>query len=129
MTVNPSQVQTLGQNGESISPALITLLGQLADGVGGGTLLSGWTQTGADVDADDNNLDLGTGNLNAAAVTAVSVTTTAACNIGTDLNHDGTKVGFYGHAPATKPVVPLTTPTVQQLITALIAIGLIAQSD
>ena len=31
--------------------------------------------------------------------------------------------------PAAVPVVPLTTPTVQQVITALLALGLVTQSD
>jgi hypothetical protein len=39
------------------------------------------------------------------------------------------KIGFYGATPVTKPVVPLTTPDVQDVINALIALGLIVQSD
>lgn len=39
------------------------------------------------------------------------------------------KVGFFGTTPVIKPTVPLTTPTVQQVITALVALGLIRQSD
>lgn len=45
------------------------------------------------------------------------------------LNHDGTTVGFYGTTPITKPTVVLTTPSVQDVIDALVALGLIAQSD
>lgn len=37
--------------------------------------------------------------------------------------------GFYGTTPIARPVVPLTTPTVQQVITALVALGLITQSN
>ena len=39
------------------------------------------------------------------------------------------KVAFFGGTPVVKPTVPLTTPTVQQVITALVALGLIRQSD
>lgn len=39
------------------------------------------------------------------------------------------KVAFFGAVPAIRPTVPATTPTVQQVITALVSLGLIAQSD
>ena len=39
------------------------------------------------------------------------------------------KVGFYGATAVTRPIVPLTTPSVQNVIDALVALGLIAQSD
>lgn len=39
------------------------------------------------------------------------------------------KVGFYGTAPVTRPNVPLTTPDADDIITALLALGLITQSD
>lgn len=49
---------------------------------------------------------------------------------GTVVGRDtGTKVGFFGTAPIARPNVPATTPTVQQVITALVALGLITQSD
>lgn len=38
-------------------------------------------------------------------------------------------IGFYNHAPAAQQVVPLTTPTVQNVIDALVATGLIVQHD
>lgn len=39
------------------------------------------------------------------------------------------KVGFYGATPVVRPVVPLTTPSAQDIIDALVAQGLITQSD
>lgn len=39
------------------------------------------------------------------------------------------KVGFYGTTPVTRPVVPETTPDAQDVIDALVALGLITQSD
>lgn len=39
------------------------------------------------------------------------------------------KVGFFGTTPVTRPVVPLTSPTVQDVIDALVALGEITQSD
>ena len=39
------------------------------------------------------------------------------------------KVGFFGAAPVVRPVVPLTTPDAQDVIDALVALGLITQSD
>lgn len=38
----------------------------------------------------------------AGSPTFVAVTTTGALNIGTDLNHDGTKIGFFTIAPVTR---------------------------
>jgi hypothetical protein len=38
-------------------------------------------------------------------------------------------MGFYGHALAAQPVVPLTVPTVQNVIDALVAVGLLVQHD
>jgi hypothetical protein len=39
------------------------------------------------------------------------------------------KVGFFGATPVTRPVVPLTTPDAQDVIDALVALGLITQAD
>lgn len=51
-------------------------------------------------------------------------------NIGISLPHDPAGlIGFYGATPITRPVVPLTTPAVQDVIDALVALGLITQSD
>lgn len=65
---------------------------------------------------------------------AISNNTEWAAAPGTDdgalVGRDTTsKVGFFGSAPVVRPVVPLTTPTVQQVIDALIALGLVTQSD
>ena len=45
------------------------------------------------------------------------------------LDHNGSTAGFFGTPPATQPVVPLTTPSVQNVIDALVALGLVSQSD
>lgn len=37
--------------------------------------------------------------------------------------------GFFGTTPIAQPVVPTTSPTVQEVITALVNLGLIAQHD
>ncbi len=42
---------------------------------------------------------------------------------------DGNKLSFFGAAGITQPVVPLTTPDVQNVIDALVALGLVTQSD
>ena len=39
------------------------------------------------------------------------------------------KVGFYGATPVVQQVVPTTTPTVQEIIAALVALGLVVQHD
>jgi adhesin HecA-like repeat protein len=41
----------------------------------------------------------------------------------------GTTLGFYGATAATQPVVPMTTPSVQDVIDALVVLGLVAQHD
>lgn len=38
-------------------------------------------------------------------------------------------LSFYGEAPVVRPVVPLTTPSAQDVIDALVALGLVTQSD
>jgi hypothetical protein len=38
-------------------------------------------------------------------------------------------VGFYNTTPVTQPVVPLTLPSVQDVIDALVTLGLVSQSD
>lgn len=49
---------------------------------------------------------------------------------GTRVGRNSTsKVGFYGATPAVRPVVPETTPDVQDVIDALVTLGLITQSD
>lgn len=40
-----------------------------------------------------------------------------------------TQLGFFDEAGTTRPVVPLTTPSVQNVIDALVALGLVSQSD
>jgi hypothetical protein len=39
------------------------------------------------------------------------------------------KVGFFGATPVARPVVPLTTPDAQDVIDALVELGLITQAD
>lgn len=48
---------------------------------------------------------------------------------GAQFSVDTSTVGFYGVVPTTQPVVPLTLPTVQNVIDALVALGLVAQHD
>ena len=60
-------------------------------------------------------------------------------NQDTEVKADGTgvkigtaitqKVGFFDAAPVVQQTVPTTTPTVQQVIDALVALGLVKQSD
>jgi hypothetical protein len=40
-----------------------------------------------------------------------------------------TGIGFFGTAPTGQPIVPLTSPTIQNVIDALTSIGLVLQSD
>lgn len=58
-------------------------------------------------------------SLNAGGFSGIIVGST-----GSDPTH-----GFFGSTPVAQPVVPLTTPTVQNVIDALVALGLIAQHD
>lgn len=68
-----------------------------------------------------------------AAGSSVSITAddgNSAVNI--DMNGitiNSADIGFFGQTPAPRPVVPLTTPTLQNLIDALVSIGLIVQHD
>lgn len=39
------------------------------------------------------------------------------------------KIGFFTAAPVIRPLVPITTPDVQDVIDALVALGLVVQSD
>lgn len=39
------------------------------------------------------------------------------------------KIGFFGATPSARPVVPETTPDAQDIIDALVALGLVTQSD
>lgn len=45
------------------------------------------------------------------------------------VNTGGGELGFYGAPAVARPVVPLTLPSVQNVITALVALGLVAQHD
>lgn len=38
-------------------------------------------------------------------------------------------IGFYGHAAAAQPTIPLTSPTAAQIAAALASIGLVLQAD
>jgi hypothetical protein len=56
---------------------------------------------------------------------------TGGLEIDGDLNHDGSKVGFYGTAPAAKPTVTGSrggNAALQPLLTALATLGLITDS-
>lgn len=53
-------------------------------------------------------------------------TVTGAANLAGDLNHDGTKVGFFGTAPAAQPdLKPAAEVTAKELGEALVTLGLI----
>jgi hypothetical protein len=41
----------------------------------------------------------------------------------------GTSLGFYDAGAVARPVVPLTTPDAQDIIDALVSLGLVTQSD
>lgn len=45
------------------------------------------------------------------------------------LSFNSPKIGFFGSGPAPRPQVPLTTPDVQDIIDALVQLGLVTQSD
>jgi prepilin-type processing-associated H-X9-DG protein len=45
-----------------------------------------------------------------------------------EVGSDGT-IGFFGASAVAQPVVPLTVPTTQDVIDALVALGLVSQSD
>lgn len=55
----------------------------------------------------------------------LTVTGTKAIRVGAS---SGT-LGFFGTSPAAKPTVPLTTPDAQDVIDALVTLGLVTQSD
>jgi hypothetical protein len=72
---------------------------------------------GAYLRATGSDAELGDGTGRFVSVTDVGV------QVATDL------LGFYDKDPITRPVVPLTVPTVQNVIDALVALGLIVQHD
>jgi hypothetical protein len=72
---------------------------------------------GAFVRATGSDAELGDGTGRDISVTDVGV------KVSTDL------LGFYATDPIAPPVVPLTVPTVQNVIDALVALGLIVQHD
>lgn len=49
--------------------------------------------------------------------------------VGVSVGSTGDLAGFFGAAPIVRPVVPLTTPLPQDIIDALVALGLVSQSD
>jgi hypothetical protein len=86
----------------------------LAGQGGGFTYSSGG---GSFVRATGTSAELGDGTGREVGVTDNGI------NVSTDA------LGFYDVAPIARPVVPLTVPTVQNVITALVALGLIVQHD
>jgi hypothetical protein len=69
------------------------------------------------------DLDFNTGNI----VGLDQIDMTGDINMGGRLNHDGSHVGFYGKAPVTRPEVP-AIPLAQDVVDALVALGLITQA-
>lgn len=51
--------------------------------------------------------------------------TTGEANVGGDLNHDGSKVGLYGVAPATRPEVKKAALTADELAAKLATLGIV----
>lgn len=88
-----------------------------------GDVFTGWTSDAADpadVSTSGGNLDLSTGSLTGAGELSTASTAFKA---------NATGVGFYDTTPISQPVVPLTTPLPQDIIDALVALGLVSQSD
>lgn len=112
-----------GNNGEiQIQPGG----GHLGDGDGGNLTLSG----GFANDGSGGNVVLQAGNsLNGSQGTIQAYS--ADSNNSLELSDSGLTVtgpvGFYGGSPAARPQVP-ASPTVQQVVNALVALGLITQA-
>lgn len=81
----------------------------------------------SDTFADLNNhIRLGGTFTGGATDTFVNITATGNVELGTDATNT---LGFYGTAGVVQPVVPMTTPDAQDIIDALVALGLVSQSD
>lgn len=114
----------------------------------GGGGFTGWTEDAsnpANVSANGGSLDFGAGSATIQDDTG-SAAFSAFGNLGEcDVNSDGSflntgtaqiaqagptsQVGFFGATPVAQPVVPTTLPSVQDVIDALVALGLVAQHD
>lgn len=68
---------------------------------------------------DDSNVNITAGG---GGTTNVGLT-------GTNITLTATGLGFYGSGPAPRATIPLTGPTLQQVIDALVSYGLVLQSD
>jgi hypothetical protein len=55
-----------------------------------------------------------------------SISAVAGLTVGTAITD---LLGFYGATAVAQPVVPTTSPSIQNVITALVALGLVAQHD
>ena len=75
---------------------------------------------------EDNLTVAGTGTVVGAATIGGKLTADGEAELNGDLNHDGTKVGFFGTAPAAQPdLKPAAEVTTKELGEALVTLGLI----
>jgi hypothetical protein len=83
----------------------------------------GWSQSG-----DPANVSSGGGGLDLASEAGSGAVNAGGVTVGGDLKVFGDS-GFYGTNPVGQPNVPMTTPGVQDVIDALVLLGLVEQSD
>lgn len=102
----------------------------------GSTCFEADDSNGATVALDASQLDvLGVRNLQVTEVDAQGVFAPGISfsgnltNISFGEDSGAPQVGFLGRTPILRPVVPQTTPSVQDVIDALVALGLVDQSD
>lgn len=88
---------------------------------------------GAFVDAagagDASVLSQATANTGFAIAGTVAIRGVAEMGMRAEIDGTSARMAFNGTTPIAKPIVPLTTPDAQDVIDALVALGLISQSD
>ncbi|MEU1816092.1 hypothetical protein ABZ543_12975 [Streptomyces roseifaciens] len=102
----------------------IVQLGQLADIQPLGTQDAGTTNRAADA----GHVHRMPTAAQVGALPAAGGTVSGNLIASADLAHTGTKAGFFGKAAVTRPNITTTTPTVQNVIDALVALGLVTNS-
>jgi hypothetical protein len=128
VVISSGNATDVGSGGESGDIEIRCGGGGSSDGDGGRVLITG----GGSTDGDGGGVQISGGSSVNGTPGWVAMNSPDV-NSGLYADNDGVsisgKLAFYGGTPVVKPTVPLTTPSVQDIIDALVLLRLIAQSD
>jgi hypothetical protein len=128
VVISSGNATDVGSGGESGDIEIRCGGGGSSDGDGGRVLITG----GGSTDGDGGGVQI-TGGSSVNGTPGWVAMNSPDVNSGLYADNDGVsisgKLAFYGGTPVVKPTVPLTTPSVQDIIDALVLLRLIAQSD